>query len=449
MKEELMKYKNQIRRITAYLLTVLLLLGTCCTGSALGAAATTTLVFDAVANEGHVGTPAGPKTYRYTDISLEDVEYAIHSTEAYRNGYKWLGWYSSTAGGNKAETMDYLDKVFAHWIQDKPISASYAKAERTYTLAGTSLHAWKVVSKPEFISSVTAIAPGTGAVKLVCQFDYNGSDMARTGTIELRDKYGNLVNISVTQEGYPSLNAFFGNAYDTTFKNLCSVGEPATYNFRYFSLFNGCNTTTCTDCTVGDLLQRALVYDRRLSENCFFDIRDVLRGNSFDGDLARNLQVIEKNGYSLVDSQGKRVSLGGERVDNYDAFPRVTFCTNSFGFYAGMPHYTYTFFQKSYRRGTVKKELLQKLLEEHPEGLYIRVLRPLYVNGAENPHSRQGHSFLVTRYEKGTFYYVDCGGYSAGECTFEYTCVHKAAKFGYGNEGEMFANIVGIGYIER
>lgn len=420
-----------------------------------------TVVFDANAWNGHIGTTYGPsETSKTLTFSVFAMPEECARTEVFRDGYKFLGWYTEAEGGVKI-SQDYIDnneggnteRVYAHW-------AKIGAEETSLTIDGatgivlleesTPGHNWVYESvetnKESWATWLTPSSIGSSGTASVSVKKNTTLGDPREVVITLKDQYDNSFSFRITQETpyrqeYNRINSMFreGGKLDGNpnpkFFNIVGKNQKTTYNFGYAILFRVPDGSCCTDSAMMDLLNRRLARDGYLASECFFDIRDVVRGIAINDANYSGMTVT-----NTITPKGSKASMmnyipwnrGGEKCNLYNFSNRPQYATyvNEFGTSGEYTPKTYTVV---YEKPKNPRERVIELLKEHPEGVFLYARYP-----------GSAHAIVVTGIsENGTLQYVDNGSQGAPICSFSKTWIQEKL----GSESTLFANVISIGYV--
>ena len=396
---------------------------------------------------GHIGSSTGPADVTKTlgqDPRAIAAECA--RTMAYKDGYRFIGWYTAASGGTYISTS-YTGTpvdVYAHWVT---YTAAYTVGidggSYTLNLEGTSGHRWTYSGSCNWVQ-VTKKNDKQFKIKVLIRGDV--SLLPRVATLNFTDNYGNVITVYVTQAALTSDKARkrADNAFDESirFFNVCTGTETVAYNNAYAALFKDSNTW-CTDSAMMDLLNRKLAVQGVLSESCFFDIRDVITGMASGTGKSK---VIDFSGFKVEKCSEKhsyvtkgKFKNGGEFCNYWGENGKVVVHTSTYtNQYGGASANTFTVKYEGYEAKNDVNEIKTKiinLLVAHPEGIFVY------------SHDNRDHALVIVGYENGKFVYVDNGAglKNTGRIGYDQTYFKTGHKV---SEDEMFKKIRCIAYVQ-
>ena len=429
---------------------------------------------------GHIGSSTGPVvkdlqiSYRDRALDLKKID----TTKAYCSGYVFLGWFSkSTATGSgckKVTTSNYANELhlYAHWAKvESSLNFNDLGGTSTTKIYATPGHTF-AAKNPGCASWITGISVTTGtgstsalssasvttvkatAKKWMSVRNING----RGTTIRLTDSFSLSMSVGASQSSAytrieNTLKQKRGNVgynQGQSFFNECAPGQYSSYNFftcRLFGDVNGKNTW-CTDSALVDLLNRALTYDQRIASDFHYDLRDVLLTNCNNTSWIGGLKISKNSstGFAVYENNG---NSGGEKL-NYDATKgpqqvSLNFSNKTYGAH-GKAEKKYTvIIDQNFRtnRNTsgnnTNYNAILKLLESHPEGLWIQV-----------KHKGEGdHSFMIVGYDS-ALWFVDNGNGAMWNGSTGIIRYSSLSDHSYANEQEMLNSyLLSVGYVTR
>lgn len=437
-----MKYLTGFRKLAIISLLAVILIGMCSIKPASAATTGFTITMDC-----NGGIYSGKSIYTTTIYVSQDYGLVIKAVPT-RSGYAFDGWYSAKSGGVKADATHQYSKVYAHWLSTIVLDANGG------TIASTSSKTYSYKNSNEYQGIFSSKAAKENYV-------FGGWYEDKAGTVKAtatkQYKSGTRLYAKwVANPKFAAISSRFNNSdntnhIDRNFYSVCSGAGRCAYNYGhvarpgYYDInHSGIVGSMCTDAAICELMNRALAADGLLSGSCFFDIKDILAVNVSSsanktkvGDILKTCAIDKHNSlrialpYSLQAARSNSGKTNGELIDEkVNNLNGIKFKSNYFGV-KGYIQKEYTFVLE--KVSGLTKERLMTILNQHPEGLYVRY---------------NGHSFVVSRYDDaGNLYYIDNGNSYILECN--YSGILKASKDASGSEKNLISGICQVGYIKR
>lgn len=428
------------------ILAMILCLGQAAMGTASAGQYTYDVTFHS--QGGHIGSSTGPAdTTKTLSQDAQAIAGECARTTAYKDGYRFIGWYTAASGGTYISTSyrgTPVD-VYAHWVKLNKSSINFGieGGSSAITIQGTAGHDWTLVTPNAEVSKwvhITKVNSEKYLFKVDARID--GGWGNRVATICFRDKFGRDILVYIYQEpNYEAIRNKIKNTFQSgRFFNECTGDNKVQYNMKYAALFK-CGGTWCTDSAMMDLLNRRLAAFGVLSATKYFDIRDVITGMAVSSKNSKNFtgfKVVKgtchTNEWHSIVTKGE-FSNGGE-LCNAPGNGKEGAFTNTHGTLTNgaAPTTIKVMFKKPNtpkNAAEVKKEIIN-LLKTHPEGVF------LYSNAGGD------HAMLVVGYNEttGSFLYVDNGA-GGGEVEYSKTYFKTGHKV---TEDQMYAAVFCIGY---